>query len=147
MARTWIVVADSSRARIFTASVLQGPYAELEDLTHAQSREPARELATDKPGRSYAAHGGHRHAMEQEHDPADHEREVFARQLAERIEHARTAGELNGLVLVAPPAFLGRLRLAISPEAAKLVRGSVDKDLVRADVEDIIRHVEEGAGD
>lgn len=146
MATTWIVVADSSRARIFRATALQGPYAELETLAHTQSREHARDLASDKPGRSYAAAGEHRHAMEPEHDPADRERQAFAHQIAERIERARTHGELQELVLVAAPAFLGRLRQVLPEQAAKLVKASLDKDLVRAELADIERHVAQAAG-
>jgi protein required for attachment to host cells len=55
MATKWVVVAESSRARIF--AFLQAGLAmeELEGLTHPASRAHERDLISDRPGRSSIA--------------------------------------------------------------------------------------------
>jgi protein required for attachment to host cells len=63
-----------------------------------------------------------------------HERtvSVFARDIAGKLEHARTTHEFDQLVLVAPPRFLGLLRGSLDDGTAKLVIGSLDKDLAHS---------------
>lgn len=141
MKDTWVVAAESSRARIFRCRALAGPYTEIETLAHEAGREHSRDLKSDRPGRSVGSHGGQQHAVEPPTDPHRHERAVFAAQIAERLEHGRVQGEFADLVLVAPPAFLGELRAALGTDCSRQVRGSLDKDLVREPVEEIARHV------
>lgn len=57
---------------------------------------------------------------------------VFAKRLADRLDHGRTQGDFDQLMLVAPPAFLGLLRESLNDQTLKLVSQSVDKNLVQA---------------
>ena len=70
--RTWIVVADGARARFFTPSVdgRKLVAARPADMVAPESLGHARDLKSDKPGRSHAAaRTGARHALEPAHDP------------------------------------------------------------------------------
>ena len=49
--RTWVVVADNSRARIFTAEKAASPLTEVRDLTYPEARLHEGDLVTDKSGR------------------------------------------------------------------------------------------------
>ncbi len=44
MKQTWILIADSSRARIFTTDAPSSPMEELEGFSHAESRLHDREI-------------------------------------------------------------------------------------------------------
>jgi protein required for attachment to host cells len=70
-------------------------------------------------------------------EPKQQEAIAFARFVADRIESARTGHEFDRLVLVAAPAFLGRLRAALGDDARRLVDGELDVDLVKLAPEEI----------
>ena len=53
------------------------------------------------------------------------EESAFARRLAARIEESALKGEFGTLAVVAPPAFLGRLRKAWGPHTEPLVADEV----------------------
>jgi protein required for attachment to host cells len=136
MEHTWIVVADSSRARILsTQSRVQAP-TDVDALTHPEGRMKAQELNSDRPGRTYDSHGEGRHGMEPP-DVHHHEQEVFAKEIAEHLEKARHAGKFAKLALVAPPAFLGVLRQKLNGQLGKLVSHTVQKNLLEQDNETI----------
>jgi protein required for attachment to host cells len=130
MAKTWVVVADSSRARILLADGPLGPLTELEQLDHPASRSREQDLTSDLPGRAFDSAGAGRHAMEPHEHPKHHEAEVFARQLGERLNRGCLEGDFDKLVLAAAPAFLGLLRRQIGTETEKLISEQIDKNLV-----------------
>jgi protein required for attachment to host cells len=134
MKSTWIIVAESARARIFTVSGAGGRLQEVADLSHPESRLHNRELSSDLPGRAFDSHGDGRHGMEQATEPKEQEAQAFAVEIARQVERARNDGKFDSLVLVAPPKFLGRLRQALSKPAHDALIGELDKNLVEADV-------------
>ena len=136
--KTWVLVAESSRARLFARSGNQ--LEEVEDFTHPAARARNRDLDSDKPGRSFGA-GAVRHAMEPQHASHRSEAEAFARELVERLETGRGKGDFTHVVLIAPPEFLGLLRHAMHGELSRLVVQSVDKNLVHAQPADILDHL------
>jgi protein required for attachment to host cells len=137
MRKTWVLVADSARARLFTTQTPKGPLQEFEDLVHPESRMHPGEINTDRPGRAFDRMGQGRHAVGSVTSPKEHEAEEFARLIADRLEAGRNAGQFEQLVLVAPPDFLGLLRKAISHPAAKLISREISKNLAQRSAEDI----------
>jgi protein required for attachment to host cells len=73
----------------------------------------------------------------------DHEMVVFAKRLAGRLEEARNAGELDRLVLVAAPRFLGQLRTQLSNSVADLVALTIDKELTTLPADKLAEHLPE----
>jgi protein required for attachment to host cells len=71
--------------------------------------------------------------MEREHDTKEARIIGFAKTIADEIGGARSRGDIDALVLVAPPEFLGHLRAALGEQSARLVRRSIDKNLVQLD--------------
>ena len=139
---TWVVVADSSRARIFKAETALGPLQELATLAHPEGRLHAHELTSDLPGRAFDSSGqGGRHAMEQNLDPKENEALKFARQIAGYLENGQNENQFARLVLVAAPKFLGHLRQSLSDRVVALVSQEIDKNLVQQSAEDIRRHL------
>jgi protein required for attachment to host cells len=131
MRKTWVLVADSARARFFTAETPKGPLTEFEDLVHPEARVHARDLTSDRPGRSFDRAGQGRHPMGSLNAAKEHEAEDFARAIASRLEAGRNAGQFEQIVVVAPPDFLGLLRKAIGHSTAKLISAEISKNLAR----------------
>ena len=57
MEHTWIVVADSSRARILSAQNRVQPPTDIEALAHPEGRMKSQDLTTDRPGRTNDSSG------------------------------------------------------------------------------------------
>jgi len=134
---TWIVVADSSRARIFTVDKPLGPLQELESLTHPQARLHEQDLTTDLPGRSFDSGGEGRHAMSQNTSPKEQESLKFAKRIADHLEAARVDGQCDKLVIAAAPRFLGQLRQYLSTTTAALIEQEIAKNLTQHPVAEI----------
>lgn len=134
MKQTWIVVAESARARILATLEAGGKLRELADLTHPESRLHDRELTSDLPGRAFDSHGEGRHGMEPSTSPREHEVRSFAAEIAAYLERGRHEGSYDRLVLVAPPRFLGLLRAELTDACRESVIGELDKNLVQADM-------------
>ena len=128
MQKTWVLVADRSRARIFAIQTPKGELHELEDLVHPEARAHERDLTSDRPGRS-----SDRHALGTTNSARDQQAAAFAREIALRLDEARTQGSLERLVLVCAPDLLGLLRKALSAPLGKLVIRTVDKNLAQQD--------------
>jgi protein required for attachment to host cells len=139
----WIVVADAARARIFSTDNAKLPLQPLEQLVSPKARLHERDLKSDRPGSTYDSHGDGRHATGTNTSPKQQEAVRFAKTISENLELGRVNHEFDRLVLVAEPQFLGLLRKAITPEVAKLVSDEIDKDLSKADRNDIRRHLPE----
>jgi protein required for attachment to host cells len=145
----WLVVAESSHARIFRCEYSGAALEEETALVHPESRLHARDLSSDLPGRVFDSGGEGRHAMAPDTDPKRHEAEVFARELIAHIESARTRGKFEELIIAASPAFLGLLRERMSGALRKRVIHTLSKNLVHEDKSVITRQLgptERGVG-
>jgi len=138
--RTWILVADSSRARLFNLEKNR-TLEEAETIVCPEDRLPEQALTSDRPGRSFDSRGGGRHNMEAGTSQREQGAIRFASELAQRLEALRSEGALEKLVLIAAPAFLGHLRSKLSEPVQSLVALSVDKDLTQQKPEQILEHI------
>lgn len=142
MGNTWVVVADGTRARLFNRH-RNRKLEEFDVLLSPQHRLHEGDLVSDRDGRAFDSFGAGRHAMGNKNATKDHEMSVFAKRLAGRLEEARTAGELDRLVLVAAPRFLGQLRAQLSGPVADLVALTIDKELTTLPVDKLSDHIPE----
>lgn len=69
----WVVVADSSKARILMAEKPGVGLAEIDALEHPEGHFHERELTSDLPGRVFDRRGEGRHAVGSGVDPKQHE--------------------------------------------------------------------------
>lgn len=145
MARTWILVAHEAGARVFENYGPGKGLGLIEEVEHSEGREKARDLETDRPGRSFRKNSGdpRRAAMSRKEGP--HERVVadFARELAHKLHQGRMQNQFQRLVLVAPPRFLGLLRSSLDGPTKQLVVGSLDKDLATTKEAELITRLGE----
>jgi protein required for attachment to host cells len=142
MKLTWILVANNSHARFFTAETESSPLTEQEALTHQEGRLHDKDMTSDLPGKiKESGIGGH--AFEQPTDPKKHEAEYFAHQVAGYLEAAHNAHKFEQLLLVAEPAFLGLLRNQLSEQIKKLVCFELDKNITTETPAEIRAHLPE----
>lgn len=127
--KTWVVVADGAQARIF---MNEGPGTGLVPaLDHdlIGNKLQSHEMGSGRPGVSFSSAGPGRHAMAPHTDPHEHAEHSFIKQVAKAITDGLNAHAFEQLILVAPPKALGDLRTDLDPQAAKLVKSELHKDL------------------
>ena len=131
MKKKWVVVAESSRARIFSVESRTSPLKEVDDLINSASRLKGEELMSDDAGRSFDSHGqGGRHAMEPRTEPKETEVQHFAHDVGERLENARRVGDYNDLVIISSPGFLGKLKQSLGGVTQKHISQTINKNLI-----------------
>ena len=136
---TWVVVADCARARLF---VHRGPGSGLAPLSDHDSiglgRVHGRDIAGDRPGRTFDSAGAGRHALEPPTDPKTAEKRAFLHALAGEIDKGAACHAFDRLVLVAPPAALGGLRGALAKGSRRRVDTEIGKDFSRLKDRDLV---------
>jgi len=132
---TWILVCDSQQARIFEIAAK----GRVDFLGEYGSELPRnREIAADRPGRTFDRAGPGRHAMEPRQDAHRQAKRNFLSEMADRLDRSCRSGDFTDLVVIAPPTALGdlrsvfskRIQTALVQEHAKEVSGLSEPDLV-----------------
>lgn len=144
MPKTWVLVADTTRARLFAAERPTGGLEEVETLVHTESRLHEQDLTSDqRPGRRQGSDGTGGHSMGHEDDPKRQEHHRFAKQIADYLEDAHNGRRFERLYVVAAPAFLGDLRGSLPKTVSQTVAGEVPKHITRLGVGEIREHLPE----
>jgi protein required for attachment to host cells len=131
-----VVVADERDAAFFDLTQPQAP-PQANGSLHNEAARPDRELETDRPGRRFGGTHGNRHAVDGERSTERHELEMFAKEVARKLDGERTRHEFDRLVLIAGPRMLGLLREALPDACRSVVAAEVAKDLSQDDAETI----------
>lgn len=137
-----LILVCNSRKAVFLKNVGHLAQPELQVDAHAEYEMDKEGLMnSDRPGRRFdgganSSTGGARSAMEMPDPEAKHAEEVAERVLAKLADRHRKS-PVGGLLIVAPPAFLGVLREKMSDGLRDLVVGEVTKDLAEMPVSDI----------
>ena len=137
MKPVWILVADSSQARIFSAENSQADLIEIETLFHPEGRLHDRDLVSDLPGKISGSQGSGGNAYSDKLSPKDQEEIDFSIRVANHLSDELNQNKYERLYMVAAPAFLGELRNAISTRVEKHVAFSLGKNIVTLSPEDI----------
>lgn len=136
---TWVVVANSSEARIFS---IDANYSlqETDILEHNESRLHVRDLSADRPGKAHDITGVSRFSMGQQTPIKDTEANIFADELSKHLNAAFHSGSLERIYLAATPSFLGVLRPLLSQPVSGIIVSEVAKDLTKLRPEEIKKH-------
>ncbi|HIE40932.1 MAG TPA: host attachment protein [Thiomicrorhabdus sp.] len=137
MKPAWILIADSSKARIFTAENSVAELIEVESLSHSESRLSDQELTSDLAGRANVSQSTTGHVYVGEVDPKEQETINFAKQVAQHLCHELNLNKFENLFVVASPNFLGVLRRACSNQLKKHIVFSLNKNVVTKTPEQI----------
>ncbi len=132
MRNIWILVAESSQAKIYQAELTLDTITELHHLEHQESRMRERDITSDLPGSNAASGSGSHHRFEPHTGIKEQETINFAREINGLLDEGRRAKAYAKLAVIASPDFLGQLRSGMNPQVRKLVAHEVDKNVVRA---------------
>jgi len=138
--KTWIVVANSSRARLFERGAAGGELALVREFEHPESRAKGGDLISDRPGHT-ATDQGRRTALDPDTEPKRVAQEQFARELGRALEQGRVQNRYGGLVLVASAPFLGILRGQLPDGVKTQVRDAIDKDYTALAERELAAHL------
>lgn len=136
MSKTWIVVADACRARIFSAEKPASPLFELETLSNPEARLHEGDLVSDRSGRDANANGSS-HGFGSEGTAKHENANRFAGEICDHLERGRKQNAFGRLYVLGAPAFLGLLRKHQSAALRELIGDEIAKDLTRQSPERI----------
>jgi protein required for attachment to host cells len=137
--RTWILIADSERARVLQNNGPGHGLAAIDDMSFSTPHLEARDIMADRPGRSFDSTGHTRHAMEYSSDPKRLHEITFMKSVADAL--AANAGRYDRLILVAAPRALGDLRQALAKQVHDKVTADLDKDLTNIPEAKLAEHL------
>ena len=136
---TWILVGDTSRAKLFSVEQAEQPWSLVEEFENPAAHKTSKELSPTPPGKmKQSGSAKSRHTALQPHTtPKQAEADRFARQIGEHLRHATEQRQLDRLVLVAPPQFLGLLESQLDKQTTKQLIATINKDLAMLDDNEI----------
>ncbi|NOR71978.1 MAG: host attachment protein [Methylomarinum sp.] len=140
MNSTWILVADSSRARIFVAST-PATLQEIDGFAHTAGRLHEQDMTSDLPGKDAGVAGAGGHAYQDKTTPKEQEAIDFAKHIARHLDEAHNLNKFGKLMIISDPSFLGELRKQLSSQIQKAVSFELDKNITAHGTEDIIKHL------
>jgi protein required for attachment to host cells len=126
MSKIWVVAADSSRARFFTADKPAGGLNEVETLSNPEGRLHEGDLVSDRGGRGI---NGAPHSYNNGGQAKDEAANRFAAEVCGHLERGRNSQAISKLYVMAPPHFLGLLRKHQSGALRGLITNEVATDL------------------
>lgn len=138
MIKTWVVVAESSRARIFSLEKMNGPLTEILIFDNPAARKHDLEFHTNRSGQVNDSHG--RHDI-YEYDETRQQAHKFARKIADLLDSHRLTADYDQLVVFAAPSFLGLLREHMNEQTNKRIVHHSNKNLVQLKVDKIREHI------
>ncbi|MCM2474057.1 host attachment protein [Rhizobium sp. CG5] len=138
--KAWVIVCDGAKA-LFLQNVGTANAVNLSVVEQmSQPDEATRDLGTDRPGRAFQSEGSARSAMEETdwHEKAEAD---FLLAVAGRLAALVENGDIQDMVLIAPPKALGLLRPALGAGINNVLRAEIAKDYVKLPVADIEKHL------
>ncbi|MCW8943245.1 MAG: host attachment protein [Sedimenticola sp.] len=140
MNAAWVVVADTSRARIFSAENAFSPLVEIHTLDHPEARLHPGDLVSDRAGRDRSP-GSRSHDIGSLDETKRDEAVRFASEVCATLESGRALGHFNKLHVIAAPSFLGLLRKQQPQPLHKMVATEISKNLTTKDIPTIRKNL------
>jgi protein required for attachment to host cells len=136
----FVVVADGGGATIYKISTRVGG-VKLDDMQVVENDLPSRsaDMGRDRPARTHTADG--RLSAIEAADLHDAAEDDFATEIAGRVN--TLAGKVKrGIIIFAPPRFLGEMRRHFSDAAKSVIVCEAPKDLRKLSVADLEKAVD-----
>ncbi len=136
---TWVMLANGSECKIFSIrlnrlKLLKGFYC---PDAHSHSVD----LGVDRPGRVNESNNITRHTIEPKITPQRKAKVNFSHLIADYLNESVVTEKLQHLILLASSEFLGILRKFLSKQAISIITKEINKDLVDAKEEEILKHI------
>ncbi len=142
MTNTWILAADGNSARLLKGVNLVKDTGSLpeQEVFEIETKQ-AKDIMSDKPGRSHSSVGPGRSAMEYSSDPVQVEQERFVADLAAKLDAYAADGAFDGLVVCAAPQTLGTLRTVMGAKVREKTVAEIDRNYTNLPTEQLISSV------
>ncbi len=98
--KTWILVADSAKAKIFEWYPLEKHIKEIIQLHENDARKPERELKSDRPGHGHASSTTARYAVEDHANFKEQASQAFLKKVADLLCVKENLTEYDDLVII-----------------------------------------------
>ena len=141
MSKIWVVVADESKARIFSAEKPVDPLVEIHLMSSSEANMLEQDLVSDKPGRVISGSGQGKHAVGEKSAHKEQYAIQFAKEVSKYLDKNLHTKAFGKLTLVAAPRFLGLLRKELNKGVDEVVSLQLDKDLTMMKPEEIREHL------
>lgn len=138
---TWILVANSSQAKLYANHGPKKGLTLVKELAHPESRLKNSDLVTDRAGHMQSAGTGHG-SRQPPTEPKQNEARHFAQELAGELNHGRTSNQMQRIILVAPPAFMGLINSSLDGQTSNLVSDRFEKDYTKTTPKELASHLE-----
>lgn len=129
MPTTWIIAADSSRARIFEVGKDNEKLREIEDMINPEGRQDERDIQSDADGQNFSGRGMQRNTSQPQQTMLEHDIERFCKDVTRYLDKACYEHRFDALCVIAPPKFLGMMREHLGELARKAVTEEIPKDI------------------
>ena len=135
MNKIWVVAADASRARFFTADKPASSLDEIETLSNPEARLREGDLVSDRGGRG--VNGGGAYTYSSGNEAKQEAANRFAAEVCRHLEKGRNSRAFGKLYVMAAPQFLGLLRKHQSNALRGLIGDEIATDLTTQSAERI----------
>lgn len=138
--KTWVLVADGTRARIFVKG--------FKTLHNVMGRDfvsdnlSDREIYMDKPGRSYESANSTRHAYQPRTDWHEYHKQLFAKELCLILEKASENADFDELIIISPPKMLGDIRGYLDKQILPKITAEIPKDISKLSERDLLEYLD-----
>jgi protein required for attachment to host cells len=137
--KLWYVIADGGRAR-FVERDSNGTFRTVDSFVSTELHDRASDLGLDRPARVKESATPTRHAVEPPRDLHEAAKEDFLRTVAAALAAEHGQGQFDGLVLIAPPGVLTKLKGELAKPVAASVVGDLQRDLTKVPDHDLAGH-------
>ncbi len=138
--KTWILVADGARARIFVKKHKKLNNALGQDFVGENLLDS--EIGTDKPGRGYESSNPTRHAYQPRTDWHQYQKELFAKELCSILEKSNENAEFDELIIISPPKTLGDIRGHLNKHIFPKITAEIPKDVSKFNEQELVSFLE-----
>lgn len=138
--RTWIVIADGSRAHIL---LNEGPDKGLSFVPGSDFRHdapPNREIYTDRPGRVHES-AGVSHSSVERNDAHAQKKDEFVQTVIAFVKEKLRTKAFDRWIIVAPPEILSDFRQHLDQALKDALAAEVAKDLTKIPTEKMADHL------
>ncbi len=139
---SWLLVADSRRAKIFSINDKRFDLREIADLAHPSPSQRGESPA----GRVFATQSGARHGLEPAMSPEEKDKHAFAAEIALYLQDNFAQRRFSDLTVAAAPEFLGELRAALPDSVGAAVSASLNKNLLSYSDAELSAYLREHTG-
>lgn len=145
MPKTWVIVADASRARFFDFKGHVSGLQEIHDMANPEGRLKNQDLVTDKHGTTHDRKGVGSPQMGDNAEAAHQVERAFAVEVVRSLEKMIRESGVQAIILAAPPRFLGELRRNLDKTTAAMVKQEINKDISTLSPDEIKAHLDRAA--